>query len=141
MTLSFSPFSIQDILTGRDARGKPGGRSAEGHCAPKRNGRAEDPDPSHQGAEEERIQSGRLPADPSLSDTCSEESTREESEHRDQGEKVLFGWRERNLRTNLYIATHLRINCQFRLFPASDYIFHKSGILKWDKVNQKNKMK
>ncbi|XP_036980691.1 NK3 homeobox 3 [Acanthopagrus latus] len=99
MTLSFSPFSIQDILTGRDARGKPGGRSAEGHCAPKRNSRAEDPDPSHQGAEEDRIQSGRLPAYPSLSDTCSEESTREESEHRDQGQKAHCEQRDERQKT------------------------------------------
>lgn len=98
MTLSFSSFSIKDILTGRDARGKAGARSAEGHCAPKRNictedGGARVPDLSHQGADEDRIESGRLPADPSLSDTCSEESTREERGHREQGEKVFFGWR------------------------------------------------
>lgn len=98
MTLSFSSFSIKDILTGRDARGKPGARSAEGHCAPKRNictedGGARVPDPSHQGADEDRIQPGRLPADPTLSDNCIQESTREEREHREQGEKVWFVWR------------------------------------------------
>ncbi|KAM6915946.1 NK3 homeobox 3 [Xenentodon cancila] len=36
MTLSFSPFSIEDILTGRDARGRPGTADAEQLRAPKR---------------------------------------------------------------------------------------------------------
>lgn len=36
MTLSFSPFSIKDILGGRDARGTPHATLAEELCAPKR---------------------------------------------------------------------------------------------------------
>ncbi|KAM9345158.1 NK3 homeobox 3 [Symphorus nematophorus] len=87
MTLSFSSFSIKDILRGRDAQGKPSARSTEEFCTPKRNICSAHEgtrvlDLSHQDAE-------RLPADLSVSavnlrpDTCSEESTGEETEHRE----------------------------------------------------------
>ncbi|XP_040905067.1 NK3 homeobox 3 [Toxotes jaculatrix] len=83
MTLSFSSFSIQDILTGRDARGKPGTRSTEQLCAPKRNICTTSegttvPDLTHRDAEENCI----LPSFGNLrSDTYSEEATGEETEH------------------------------------------------------------
>ncbi|XP_023261576.1 homeobox protein zampogna-like [Seriola lalandi dorsalis] len=93
MTLSFSPFSIKDILTGGDARGKSGSKSTEALCAPKRNICTEHdgtrvPDLSLQDAEENRIQPERLPPDLRLSlgnlrsDTYSEEATGEETELR-----------------------------------------------------------
>ncbi len=93
MTLRFSSFSIKDILTGRDAQRVPGARSTEELCAPKRNvftehGCASDPDQSHQGADETCIYSKRLPADLSASVVnFSEESTGEETEHR-EGEQL-----------------------------------------------------
>lgn len=94
MTLSFSSFSIKDILTGRDDRGKPGNRSTEELCAPKRNVcTAQDgtgvPGLSHQDSLESCIQSERLPADLRLSfgsrrsDTYSDEATGEETERRE----------------------------------------------------------
>ncbi|XP_044071120.1 NK3 homeobox 3 [Siniperca chuatsi] len=94
MTLSFSSFFIKDILTGRDAWGKPGTRSTEELRVPKRNtctghGGTRVPELSHQEADENRIHPERLPVDLSLSvgnlrsDTYSEESTGEETEHRD----------------------------------------------------------
>ncbi|XP_041867142.1 NK3 homeobox 3 [Melanotaenia boesemani] len=58
MTLSFSPFSIKDILGRRDARWTPDTTSAEELCAPKRNLGASP---------------GNLP-----SDTCKEESAEDE---------------------------------------------------------------
>ncbi len=93
MTLSFSSFSIKDILTGRDARGRYGTRRTEGFCAPKRNicagyGGTRVPDLPHRDADESRIRPERLPADLSLSagnlrsDTYSEESRGEQTEHR-----------------------------------------------------------
>nr|XP_046258794.1 NK3 homeobox 3 [Scatophagus argus] len=94
MTLSFSSFSIKDILTGRDARGRPGARSTEELRAPKSNictgrGGTRLPDLSHQDGEENRIRPVRLSADLSLSvghpraETFSEELTGEDTEHRD----------------------------------------------------------
>lgn len=94
MTLSYSSFSIKDILTGRDVRGQPGVRSTEELCAPKSNiwtghGGARVPDFSHEDAAENRIHSERVSADLRLSDgnlrcgTYSDESTGEESEHRE----------------------------------------------------------
>ncbi|XP_068573633.1 NK3 homeobox 3 [Cebidichthys violaceus] len=91
MTLSFSSFSIKDILTGRDARETLGTRFTEELCAPKRNicsGHATRvPNLSHQDADENRIHPERLPADLSLcvgnlrSDT-SEEAAGKETELR-----------------------------------------------------------
>ncbi|XP_035462544.1 NK3 homeobox 3 [Scophthalmus maximus] len=65
MTLSFSPFSIKAILTGRDSRGKPRAKSTEDFCATKRNicsaqNGTRLPGPCHQGAEESRVQPERL---------------------------------------------------------------------------------
>lgn len=93
MTLSFSSFSIKHILTGRDAKGKPGTRSTEEPCTLKRNmctGHVTRvPDLSHQDADENRIQPERLAADLSLSvgnlrsNNDNEEATAEETELRD----------------------------------------------------------
>ncbi|XP_029306175.1 NK3 homeobox 3 [Cottoperca gobio] len=93
MTLSFSSFSIKDILTGRDARGKPGTRSTEGLCAPKRNictgHGTRVPDLSHQDTDENRIHKETFPADLRLtvgklrSNTYNEEATGEEPELRE----------------------------------------------------------
>ncbi|XP_071336740.1 NK3 homeobox 3 [Trachinotus anak] len=90
MTLSFSSFSIKDILTGRDARGKPGSRSSEAPCAPERNiCTAHDgtrvPGLSPQDAQQRRIQPERLPPDPRLSSEKlrPEEATAEETEPRE----------------------------------------------------------
>ncbi|XP_035518903.1 NK3 homeobox 3 [Morone saxatilis] len=88
MTLSFSSFSIKDILTGSDARRKPVARCTEGLCGLKHSSCTghEVPDLSHQDAYENRIHSERLSADLSLSarsDTYSEESTGEETEHKE----------------------------------------------------------
>ncbi|XP_074501919.1 NK3 homeobox 3 [Sebastes fasciatus] len=95
MTLSFSSFSIKDILTGRDARGKPG---TEESCAPKRNictpkrniyTGQRDSYLSHRDADETRIHPETLPTDLSLSagnlraDAFNEESTGEETELRE----------------------------------------------------------
>lgn len=93
MTLSFSSFSIKDILNGRDAQGKPGARDTEELSATKLNIYTERdgtrvPDLSHQDAGDNCIHSERLPVDLSLSvgnlrsDTGSEESTGEETKHR-----------------------------------------------------------
>ncbi|TMS04184.1 Homeobox protein Nkx-3.2 [Larimichthys crocea] len=93
MTLSFSSFSIKDILNGRDAQGKPGARDTEELSATKLNiyterDGARVPDLSHQDAGDDCIHSERLPVDLSLSvgnlrsDTGSEESTGEETKHR-----------------------------------------------------------
>ncbi|XP_054456584.1 NK3 homeobox 3 [Anoplopoma fimbria] len=66
MTLSFSSFSIKDILTGRDAQEKPATgftgelRVRTGHGTKVRHR-------SHQDADEDRVHTERLPADPSLS--------------------------------------------------------------------------
>uniref|UniRef100_A0A3Q3K7N5 Homeobox protein Nkx-3.2 n=1 Tax=Monopterus albus TaxID=43700 RepID=A0A3Q3K7N5_MONAL len=92
MTLSFSSFSIKDILTGRDAKGKLGG--TEALCAPTRNtcpelGCAKVPGVSHQEVEENRIHEQRHPPDLRLSignlrpDICGEEPSGEETEHRE----------------------------------------------------------
>ncbi|KAL6101847.1 uncharacterized protein ACO6RY_17006 [Pungitius sinensis] len=90
MTLSFSSFSIKDILTGRDAREKLGTRFTEGLRAPERHifsGRAARvPDLSHQDANENRDQPESRPADHRLSighlrsDTYSEEAAGQETE-------------------------------------------------------------
>ncbi|KAG7216384.1 hypothetical protein INR49_021789 [Caranx melampygus] len=86
MTLSFSSFSIKDILTGRDARGKPGAKTTEVPCASKRNvcaarGGTGLPDLSLQDAEESRIQPDpRLPFGPDRPHTYSEEATGEDTE-------------------------------------------------------------
>lgn len=93
MTLSFSPFSIKDILTGRDARGKAGTKTTEALGASKRNiCTAHDgtslPDLSLQEAEESRIPQEKLPPDlrlplrPDRHDTCSED-TGEDTEPRE----------------------------------------------------------
>lgn len=98
MTLSFSSFSIKDILTGRDARGKHGAKTTEVLCASKRNmctahGGTRLPDPSLQDAEESRIQPERLPPylrlpfRPDQPDTYSEEATGEDTEPR-EGEEL-----------------------------------------------------
>ncbi|XP_020506640.1 NK3 homeobox 3 [Labrus bergylta] len=92
MTLSFSPFSIKDILTGRDYRGKTGTRSANELCAPKRSISFEHdgtrvPDLYHLDANERANNQRRLPSDFSQSvgnvrsDGYSEESTGEEAKH------------------------------------------------------------
>ncbi|XP_068424567.1 NK3 homeobox 3 [Clinocottus analis] len=66
MTLSFSSFSIKDILTGRDTREKLGSRFSEernictGHAA-------RVPDLSHRDADDTRIHPETLPADLRLS--------------------------------------------------------------------------
>ncbi|TDH01257.1 hypothetical protein EPR50_G00178440 [Perca flavescens] len=93
MTLRFSSFTIKDILTGRDVRGKPCTRSTEELYAPKRNictGHATRvPDLSHQDVDENRIHRERLPADLRRSvgnvrsDTYNEEATGEETELRE----------------------------------------------------------
>ncbi|XP_028279426.1 NK3 homeobox 3 [Parambassis ranga] len=86
MTLSFSSFSIKDILTGRDARGKPG---TEELCAPERkicidySGRTVG-NLSHEDADDAHIQSERLSPAVSVSDgsdSCREEATGQETEH------------------------------------------------------------
>ncbi|XP_070697521.1 NK3 homeobox 3 [Pempheris klunzingeri] len=84
MTLSFSSFSIKDILTGRDAREQPG--TTEEPCTPKcttctGHGGGRVPGVSHQDADENRIHPERLPD--LRSDAFSEESTGEGTEHRD----------------------------------------------------------
>lgn len=87
MTLSFSSFSIKDILTGRDARGTPG---TEELCAPERkmciacSGKTGD-NLSHEDADDGHIQSERLSPVVSVSDgsdSCREEAAGEETEHR-----------------------------------------------------------
>ncbi|KAM8859117.1 NK3 homeobox 3 [Spinachia spinachia] len=85
MTLSFSSFSIQDILAGRDAREKLGPRFTEELYA--FSGRAAGvPHRSHPDAKENRIQPGRLPADLRLSigalrsGPCSDEATGPQTE-------------------------------------------------------------
>ncbi|XP_071382712.1 NK3 homeobox 3 [Centroberyx affinis] len=104
MTLSFSSFSINDILTTRpDARGKPSsaGKTADtcagqgGHGG--RDGQEKGtrvPVLSHQDADRSRIHLETFPPELSLSagksrpETCSEESTGEETEyaaHREDG--------------------------------------------------------
>lgn len=108
MTLRFSSFSIKDILTGRDAWGQPGARSTEEPCAPKRNicsghGGARVPNLSHQDADQNCIHSERLPAGLRVSagiprsDTCSEEFTREETEHR--GGEHFYSGRHQTVKT------------------------------------------
>lgn len=86
MTLSFSPFSIKDILTGRGAAAEPG--EAEELRAPKRDvctgqGGARVPDVTRRDAGDGRVQPGRPPAGNLRSDTCSDESTGEETEPRE----------------------------------------------------------
>ncbi|XP_077961136.1 NK3 homeobox 3 [Gasterosteus aculeatus] len=90
MTLSFSSFSIKDILTGRDAREKLGTGFTEELCAPERrgfSGRAERvPELTHPNANENRIQAEIRPADLRLSighlrsHTYCEEATGPETE-------------------------------------------------------------
>ncbi|KAA8583809.1 hypothetical protein FQN60_015017 [Etheostoma spectabile] len=90
MALRFSSFTIKDILTGCDARGKPCTRSTEELCAPKRNiGTGHGTrvsDRSHQDVNENRIHRERLPADLRLSvgnvrsATSNKEATGEETE-------------------------------------------------------------
>ncbi|XP_058508200.1 NK3 homeobox 3 [Solea solea] len=103
MTLRYSSFSITDILTGCDSRGKkkkPGTKSAAAEpCAAERNECAEQngtcraSDVCHQGAEESRVYPQRLPPDLRLSfvnlrsNTCSEETTGEEPDHREGAAK------------------------------------------------------
>ncbi|XP_059179809.1 NK3 homeobox 3 [Centropristis striata] len=88
MALSFSSFSIKDILTGRDARGKPGTGRTEELCAPKRNictGHGTRVlELCHQDADEKRINKG-LPADlwHIRADTHTEEATGQETELRE----------------------------------------------------------
>lgn len=87
MTLSFSSFSIKDILTGRDAQEKPD-RSADELCALKRNICTRVPGLSKD-ADENPLHPGRLPADLRLSVgnlrsvTFKEEATGEETELRE----------------------------------------------------------
>ena len=91
MTLSFSSFSIKDILTGRDAQEKPD-RSADELCALKRNictGHGTRVPGLSKDADENRLHPGRLPADRRLSVgnlrsvTFKEEATGEEIELRE----------------------------------------------------------
>lgn len=105
MTLSFSPFSIKDILTGRDAREKPGTRRTGELCAQRRNmctgHDTRIPDRSHHEADENCIHSERLPADLCVSvgnprsDAYIEEATREQTELREEQHP---GCMERNQR-------------------------------------------
>lgn len=76
MTLSFSSFSIKDILTGRDTRGMAGDLTTEELCAPHTRaaqnlctsyGGARGRDLSHQDADESHIHPERCSADLSLS--------------------------------------------------------------------------
>lgn len=96
MTLSFSSFFIKDILTtGRAERGKPGGTRNTGELyAPTRNictghGGTGVLDLSLQDVDKNRIRPQRPFPELSVSvgnlkcDTSSEESTEEETEHRD----------------------------------------------------------
>ncbi|CAK6953255.1 NK3 homeobox 3 [Scomber scombrus] len=98
MTLSFSSFFIKDILTtGRAERGKPGGTRNIGElCAPTRNictghGGTGVLDLSLQDVDKNRIHPQRPFPELSVSvgnlkcDTYSEESTEEETEHREDG--------------------------------------------------------
>ncbi|KAK5854014.1 hypothetical protein PBY51_015118 [Eleginops maclovinus] len=91
MTLSFSSFSIQDILSRRDAGGKPGTKSTEELCTAKRNictGHGTRVSGLSKDADENSIYPGRLPADLRVplgnlrSVALKEESTGEESELR-----------------------------------------------------------
>ncbi|XP_034059737.1 NK3 homeobox 3 [Gymnodraco acuticeps] len=91
MTLSFSSFSIKDILTGRDAQEKPD-RSADEICALKRNictGHGTRVPGLSKDADENPLHPGRLPADLRLSVgnlrsvTLKEEATGEETELRE----------------------------------------------------------
>ncbi|XP_034753699.1 NK3 homeobox 3 [Etheostoma cragini] len=94
MALRFSSFTIKDILTGCDARGKPCTRSTEELHAPKRNictgHGTRVSDLSHQDVNEKRIHRERLPADLRVSvgnvrsDTCNKEATGEETELREE---------------------------------------------------------
>uniref|UniRef100_UPI0037E76C0E NK3 homeobox 3 n=1 Tax=Semicossyphus pulcher TaxID=241346 RepID=UPI0037E76C0E len=89
MTLSFSPFSIKDILTGRDYQVKPGTRSAEEQhiCTGRVDTRV--PDVSHRDADESSNELKGPRAGLSLSvgnlrsENSSEESAGEETERRD----------------------------------------------------------
>ncbi|XP_008277970.1 NK3 homeobox 3 [Stegastes partitus] len=90
MTLSFSSFSIKDILTGGDARGKPGSTGTEELCAPRSNmclGEGGTSDLCHQDADEKHIHPETLSPDVSASagtfgsETYTEEATGEETEH------------------------------------------------------------
>lgn len=88
MTLSFSSFSIKDILVGRDARGKPGTRSTEelNICT----GQTRVHDLSHRDVDEDNINQERLPADLSVSVgnlRSDEEAAGEETELR-EGEQL-----------------------------------------------------
>lgn len=122
MTLSFSSFSIRDILTGRDARGEPG--TTRELCAPKRNmctghGAARVPDPSHRDSDEDRVHPERLPADLSesggnlRSDAYSEESTGEETELR-EGEHFVFGNKVKDNKS-FHLFTELLQLCIYQL--------------------------
>ncbi|XP_069000150.1 NK3 homeobox 3 [Embiotoca jacksoni] len=93
MTLSFSSFSIDDILTGRDAGGNPGLAGTDELCAPKRDtcigkGATKVCDLYHQDADESRI-SEILSPDLGASvgnlrgDACKVQAAEEETEHRE----------------------------------------------------------
>lgn len=84
MTLSFSSFSIKDILTRRD--GKTGFRSLEELCTGDRGD-----DLTHQDAEEDRIHPHRLSPELRLSvGNLRSESCREEETDHGEGETFTF---------------------------------------------------
>lgn len=96
MTLSFSPFSIKDILTKRDCRGKSGTWSGEELGEPKRNNDGSRvPDLFDLNADESRNKKRGLPDDLRLSvgnlrsDSYSEESTGEDTETRQEQDQRL----------------------------------------------------
>lgn len=90
MTLSFSSFSIKDILTGRDAHGKSGTNAADELCAQKRRTYAgyvgvRDHDLTREQDDDENgVQRDRATPEASGGnfrfDTSSEEATGEETE-------------------------------------------------------------
>ncbi|XP_047459470.1 NK3 homeobox 3 [Mugil cephalus] len=90
MTLSFSSFSIKDILTGRDAHGKSGGNAADELCAQKRKiypgyVGTRDHDVTQQDEDDNGVRrrerfSPEVSAGNLRSDTSSEEATGEETE-------------------------------------------------------------
>uniref|UniRef100_A0A8D0A3X1 Homeobox protein Nkx-3.2 n=1 Tax=Sander lucioperca TaxID=283035 RepID=A0A8D0A3X1_SANLU len=130
MTLRFSSFTIQDILTGRGVRGKSCTRSTEELYAQKHSictgHDTRVPDLSHQDVDENRIYRERLPADLRLSvgnvrsDTYNEEATGEETELR-EGEQ-FYSIRQSYLPssssvTSLTEKTHLLSSHVSIVFP------------------------
>lgn len=121
MTLSFSSFSIKDILTGRDAREKLGTGFTEELCAPERrgfSGRAERvPELTHPNANENRIQAEIRPADLRLSighlrsHTYCEEATGPETEL--GGERLYSNWQCGIVKTAAHIDDTLSISFVF----------------------------